>query len=591
MTDLQKQLAKIKKLELENPNEALEEYGRLLENAGEDRGRVMYGFGCFLHNFAEEEMALDLLSQAFEEGTCREEILELLLRDFWEPNREEFREAYLLQTEELLRIRKNLTVPDFDALPYRMFPVSDTRFMVYNRKQERFLGWLCVDGELEKKRFKEPGAFFPVIMDMKNGSLQDIAAYLYQNRDRRLYVIEEEAEWTGLLIIPGIRDKMSSVTPLKGMEEVKRLFSKETLRIPEIVRIKEGALASEVGEFFREVHRRRIQEEGKEERAPLLTIGIPSWNRGKRARELVELLCRLPLDVDLEILVSNNGSDKGAEDYHRIRDMRDSRVTYIEFEENKMYYGNIAQVLRKASGRWVMILSDEDFIDGEALLSYMEKLEQLKERVAVIRPGSTKQYRDMKEEYEKAGEDALAVYSLNNNYVSGATYNRKFLTKELVDKIEKSWIGHYAYQIYAHMIFDWYMCLKGDFYRYPPAVIIEGEAEDAADNRNLCYEYNKFDNRIRQFRSYIDVINGMEELTERERIILFITACTKTIFLLCMLRNIYREEKGSWEACREEYFKEVKEMYERLNVRQENRVFYEKNIEGYIRKAAEFLQF
>lgn len=591
MEDLRNELNRIRELELENPNEALKSYSRLLEQGKEGKGEVFYHFGCFLHNFGEEEMALDLFVQAFKEGVCRKEILELCLRDFWEPNREEFREAYLRQTGELLRGQKEFVIPDFDSLPYFMFPVSDTRFMVYNRREEKFFGWLCLGEELERRQLKEPEAFFSVIMDMKNSRLQDLLIYFHQNRDRRLYVIEKEAEWTGLLMVPNIRKEMSSVVVLQGPGAAKRLFGESDLRLPEIVRVKEEALALEVKECLKKEHERRIREEGKEQRKPLLTIGIPSWNRGARARGLVERLCRLPFDVDLEILVSNNGSDKGVADYHEIRDMRDSRVTYTEFEENKMYYGNIAQVFRKAAGSWVMLLSDEDDVDTGALLNYMEKLEQFQENVAVIRPGTTKQYRDMKEDYEEAGEDALTAYSMNNTYVSGATYNRKFMTEELVNKIEKRWIDQYAYQIYAHMIFDWYMCLKGDFYRYPSIVVLEGEAEDAGEGLNLSYEYNKFDNRMRQFRSYIDIINGMEEPTDREKIILFITASSKTIILLCMLRNIYQKEKGSWEVCRSEALKEIKAAYARLNVLPENQRYYERDVVGNIQKATKEFKF
>lgn len=591
MENLRNELKRIRELELENPDEALKSYGRLLEQGKEGKGEVFYHFGCFLHNFAEEEMALDLFVQAFKEGVCREEILELCLRDFWEPNREEFREAYLRQTGELLRGQKELVIPDFDSLPYFMFPVSDTRFMVYNRREEKFSGWLCLGEELEGRQLKEPEAFFPVIMDMKNSRLWDLLIYFHQNRDRRIYVIEKEAEWTGLLMVPNIRREMSSVVVLQGAGAAKRLFVESDLRLPEIVRVKEEALALEVKECLQKEHERRIRQEGGEKRTPLLTIGIPSWNRGARARGLVERLCRLPFDVDLEILVSNNGSDKGVADYHEIRDMEDSRVTYTEFEENKMYYGNIAQVLRKAAGSWVMVLSDEDDVDTGALLNYMEKLEQFQENVAVIRPATTKQYRTMQEEYEKAGEDALTSYSMNNTYVSGATYNRKFMTEELVDKIERSWIGHYAYQIYAHMIFDWYMCLKGDFYRYPSIVVVEGEAEGAGEGLNLCYEYNKFDNRMRQFCSYIDIINGMEETTDREKIILFITASSKTIILLCMLRNIYQKEKGSWEACRSEALEEIKAAYARLNVLPENQRYYERDVAGNIQKVIKEFKF
>lgn len=586
MFSLQEELNEIKKLESEAPNEALQRYSALLEEETENKGEVFYCFGCFLHIFAEEEMAVEMLEQAYNADVRRKEILDLLLQDFWEPNKTVFQEAYLYQTGELLRMQRKLEIPDFDSLPYYVFPVSDSRVMVYDRKKEQFLGWLDPGADLEKKNLKEQESFFPVIMDMKNSSLQDLLSYFYQNRDRRIYVIEKESEWLGLLMLLDILKKMPSVIPIKGSREAAALFQESMCRLPEIVRIGAEELAAEIRDCLRKEHERRIRETGKEKMQPLLTIGIPSWNRGALAKRLVEKLCKLPYDVDLEILVSNNGSDKGVEEYYAVRDMQDSRISYTEFNENRMYYGNIAQVFRKAAGRWVMLLSDEDDVAPALLQNYMAKLEQFQEKAAVIRPGSTFQYYNLKEDYQQAGEDAIIDYSLRNTYMSGATYNRKFMTNGLVDKVEKTWIDNYAYQIYAHMIYDWYMCLKGDFYQYAPVLVLEGKAEGADENKDMVYEYNKFANRMRQFNGYLDIINGMDETEDKEKIILYITVCVKTIVLLCLQRENYRKECGSWEACRHEALEQIKAGYGRLNVSEENLRLYEGILAENIRKTA-----
>lgn len=577
--DLEQELNRIKETEQENPNEALECYSRLLGEEMEEKGRLFYQFGCFLHRFGEEEMALDLFVQAFEKDAYKEEILEVLKRDFWEPNLEEFRQAYLQQTGELKGALENYFVPAFEELPYLMFPVSDIRFMVYHQKEDRFLGWICLGEALEEKNLKEAEAFFPVILDRKAGSLQDLLCYFHQNRNRYLYVLEKDAEWTGLLMVPGIRKEMSSTVPMQGLQAVEKMFSGSCRRLPEIIRIEDESLANAVRECLQKEHERRIKTKEERQNQPLLTIGIPSWNRGGRAKKLVEHLCTLPLDVDLEILVSNNGSDKGVEEYHAIRDMEDSRVTYEEFEENKMYYGNIAQVLRKASGRWVMLLSDEDDIDEKQLFAYMERLEQFREDVAVIRPGTTKMNKNLTEMYKEMGEEAITAYSLRNNYVSGATYNRKFMTEELVNKIEKKWIDNYAYQIYAHMIIDWYMCKKGDFYCYPPIVVIEGEAETVeGEDSTVIKEYNKYENRIRQFYGYVEVINGMEETTDREKVILFLTSGTKTIMVIYMIKQFYILEGRNWDICQRDVAELIYREYEKLNVSSEELEMYRDSI-------------
>lgn len=118
MLSLREELDKIKEIEFENPNEALQRYGALLEEETEEKGEVFYRFGCFLHAFAEDEMALDLLMQAYEQNYYRTDILNLLLQDFWEPNKEIFQNAYIAQTKELLKTQPNLMIPDFENLAY-----------------------------------------------------------------------------------------------------------------------------------------------------------------------------------------------------------------------------------------------------------------------------------------------------------------------------------------------------------------------------------------------------------------------------------------------------------------------------------------
>lgn len=67
----------------------------------------------------------------------------------------------------------------------------------------------------------------------------------------------------------------------------------------------------------------------------LFSICIPSYNRGHRAAQLVEKLLAMPFSEDrIEIIFSNNGSDKYKREYQEIKEIKDKRFRYYEFEGN-----------------------------------------------------------------------------------------------------------------------------------------------------------------------------------------------------------------------------------------------------------------
>jgi len=60
----------------------------------------------------------------------------------------------------------------------------------------------------------------------------------------------------------------------------------------------------------------------------------------------VEELLQLPYGNELEIICSNNGSDKNTEGYEKLKEIKDERFVYYEFAENRRFVGNVNQVIR-----------------------------------------------------------------------------------------------------------------------------------------------------------------------------------------------------------------------------------------------------
>ncbi len=111
---------------------------------------------------------------------------------------------------------------------------------------------------------------------------------------------------------------------------------------------------------------------------PLLSITIPTWNRGPFLRlNLEQLASQLEgHDQSVEILISDNCSTDETEAV--VSDFRQEGfpLRYIRNSENIGSDCNFAQCFNEAAGRYVMILSDDDlFVDGalSLLLALLEK--------------------------------------------------------------------------------------------------------------------------------------------------------------------------------------------------------------------------
>ena len=105
----------------------------------------------------------------------------------------------------------------------------------------------------------------------------------------------------------------------------------------------------------------------------LLSICIPTYNRGHLALKHVQEILNIE-SQDIELVVSNNGSQVKKECYEQIKNIQDSRLNYFEFNENQGFLINLCQVIKLSKGDFCMLLSDEDGIIAENLPLYLDKI-------------------------------------------------------------------------------------------------------------------------------------------------------------------------------------------------------------------------
>jgi abequosyltransferase len=109
---------------------------------------------------------------------------------------------------------------------------------------------------------------------------------------------------------------------------------------------------------------------------PLLSVCIPTYNRARFLSETLEALelCLKRGDNAVEILVSDNASlDETATLLEQWRDRLPS-ARFFRQPENIGGEGNFYFLMRKASGRYLWILGDDDKISPEILKIFMQKI-------------------------------------------------------------------------------------------------------------------------------------------------------------------------------------------------------------------------
>ena len=246
----------------------------------------------------------------------------------------------------------------------------------------------------------------------------------------------------------------------------------------------------------------------------LLSICIPSYNRGHRAVELVKKLLAMPYGEDeIEILCSNNGSDKFVEEYKELSQIEDKRYRYHEFTENQGFAVNINQVIKMSRGDFCMLLSDEDELVEENLRGYMGFL-KLHPELSLMKGCTSLAYSDMETLYISDVEEAIDAYYMLGNYISGTIYNRKVITNELLEEFSARYKDNEAYYYYIHLFLDTWALLHGNYCSSDLLLVVEGIPADSFDIASNSPDstvpvFGTYESRIAQMHGFVEQIRDL----------------------------------------------------------------------------------
>ncbi len=121
---------------------------------------------------------------------------------------------------------------------------------------------------------------------------------------------------------------------------------------------------------------------------PLLTIAIPTWNRAKTLDEALGFL--LPqvnsFKQDIEVIVSDNASEDQTKEVIEkyILNFPTLNIIFNRNCENIKFFGNFNRCKELAKGKFIWILSDDDFICENVIGEVMNHIHKGEDEYALI---------------------------------------------------------------------------------------------------------------------------------------------------------------------------------------------------------------
>lgn len=119
---------------------------------------------------------------------------------------------------------------------------------------------------------------------------------------------------------------------------------------------------------------------------PLVTIGIPTYNRAESFLRLSLGSALAQIYPRLEIIVSDNCSSDGTEAV--VREMADERVRYLRHDPALLPHKNADACLREAQGDYFLLLHDDDLIDDDFIQVCVDAIDG--REVGLARTGARK---------------------------------------------------------------------------------------------------------------------------------------------------------------------------------------------------------
>jgi len=213
---------------------------------------------------------------------------------------------------------------------------------------------------------------------------------------------------------------------------------------------------------------------------PILTIGITSYKRIDELRRCINSV-KTKYVNDIEILVSEDKSPLSHEIGEMVTGLSHESEYCIRFTSNEVNLGydmNLGSIIRKANGKFIFFMSDDDAIAEGCLDEIIEYLKRKPKCGVLYAPfkyedtGNKDRNRSNKNYRIPQGELSASKYLYDSILFSGLIFRKKYVE----DFDSSRFKNHNYFQVYLFL----QMLLKyGGFFFATPSVVCIGDGENA----------------------------------------------------------------------------------------------------------------
>lgn len=514
------------------------------------------------------DAALEAFILTFGRGYEQEWVIQNIYSCYMSGNDETFRAVYERHAAD-----SGIAYEDciLDFVPYR-----DGEYQIFDKKTGIFRGVFSIheleNAEIEKALQQAEYSAAVLVMDWNWREQLNVLAAA---KERRLYVISDDMRRIcSFFKLPELEAYMRNVKVFSGLQQFQDYFHEHTsVYLPYALFGKQEEKAALL-EVIEKEHQYRLTPEGRNTENVLLTIGIPTHDRGNLLLKRIKNLCEMPYDSEVEFAISKHGMHYYQNEYKSVEAMTDARINYVGCDEELGISGNWQNVVKIAHGKFVLMVSDEDDVDWRALEHYFKLLSE-HENLGYVRAGTTVQYRLKQDKYFKQGKEAFEGGFLGQNYLSGTIYNKCMFEEADLAQYDLKYKDNDFFYFYPHMWWQVVMSFKGDYAEDSRCLIREGdsvwkeeeqklvrdglvEVHDVAEKSSeIIDEIASYEARLKQFRGIVALIKDSKEFDDELRRQAIFLSIGKTYYLMDMVRGICQDSEKEFAGWIEKLIEEA----------------------------------
>lgn len=546
-------------------NEASESYIKLITGLKEDKSpllaQICYDYALFLFDLNEYELSVSMFQTSYKLGFEKEKTIDFLYGCFILPNQDEFKETY---DANIVEYQKNIlysNIPCYDELLIDFIPIAEDKYCIFDKQAKQFVGIIDIskNGISSYNQLYFDDEFSDLII-YGNWNVSKYHDYIVSAKDRLIYYIADNPmKILSFLKLPNIMEQYcSNIIFVESIQFLQSYYHENTATyLPHLYFAPNEKLIEMINQMVETEHSYRLTKEGRNTSNIILTIGIPSYNRGHRALENIRHLMQLPYDSEIEFVLSNNCSIENTAGYDEVEKISDSRINYFKFPDKPGQNINFCQTIDIAKGKYVCLLSDEDLINLSSIHHYLSVLSK-NPNISFAKAQTLVYYKNNSGKIYKKGKDAFLQSFLNTNYITGLIFRTDlFHSLNLYSWTANFIYTNYAVRSYPHSSWCAFYSFYGDYLEDNVLLCMEGIAENDAPEIDISNNtkpimvrtYGTLERRIGQHYGFIDVLNLLSDHLDRESYIeTYKLICIRTCQMMTLVKNQYIANGDNWDS-------------------------------------------